>query len=209
MQRSLEEGIIKEEQRRIASEIHDTVIQKLFGIACSLRALQCAANGMTGEDMTGRLSGIETSVRLAMQELRETIYGVKFENCDRETFKERLELYLKEAERLFDVTITLEMTGNFFRLSAGQKTVTYRIICEAVNNAIRHGKAGKIEVEAAAGEKEVDFFIKDDGFGFSTQNKNTGNGLKNMYQMATILKGTLSVQSEPGKGTRVSVSLPL
>lgn len=209
MQRSLEEGMIKEEQRRIASEIHDTVIQKLFGIACSLRALQCAANGMTGEDMTGRLSGIETSVRLAMQELRETIYGVKFENCDRETFKERLELYLKEAERLFDVTITLEMTGNFFRLSAGQKTVTYRIICEAVNNAIRHGKAGKIEVEAAAGEKEVDFFIKDDGFGFSTQNKNTGNGLKNMYQMATILKGTLSVQSEPGKGTRVSVSLPL
>ena len=101
------------------------------------------------------------------------------------------------------------MTGDFFRMSAGQKTVTYRIICEAVNNAIRHGKAGNIEVKAEAGEKEVIFFIKDDGSGFLPQTENTGNGLKNMYQMAAILKGTLSVQSEPGKGTRVSVSLPL
>lgn len=209
MQRSLEDGMIKEEQRRIASEIHDTVIQKLFGITCSLRALQCRMEGLTGEEINGRLSEIETSVRLAMQELRETIYGAKFENPERESFKERLELYLKEAERLFATSITLEMTGDFFQMSAGQKTVTYRIICEAVNNAIRHGKAGNIEVKAEAGEKEVIFFIKDDGSGFLPQTENTGNGLKNMYQMAAILKGTLSVQSEPGKGTRVSVSLPL
>lgn len=209
LQKTLEEGIIREEQQRIASEIHDTVIQKLFGISCSLKVLEHGVGAMSGEEIANRLQSVERSARLAMQELREAIYGIRFE-CDRGgLFEDKLRLYLQEAERLSAVSISLDSTGDFSLLSAAQKTVVYRIVCEAVNNAVRHGKAGHIGIEVNMSKNGIALQIRDDGSGFEpVLTSGSGTGLKNMHRMAALMKGTCSVRSGEGKGTEVDVLLP-
>lgn len=209
IQKTLEEGMIREEQQRIASEIHDTVIQKLFGISCSLKVLERTAGEMSADEMAEQLQSIEMSTRLAMQELREAIYGIRFE-CDQGgLFEDKLRLYLQEAERLSSVSISLDSTGDFSLLSAAQKTVVYRIVCEAVNNAVRHGKASHIDIEVNMSKDSIAIWIKDNGSGFEPALLSKGGtGLKNMHRMAALMKGTCSVLSEEGKGTEIEVSLP-
>lgn len=209
IQKNLEDGVIKEEQRRIASEIHDTVIQKLFGISCSLSILEHSTEVLSEQELKERLQSIEKSTRLAMRELRETIYGMRFENDRDGSFEEKLKLYLREAERLSGASVSMDSEGDSSLLSAAQKTVVYRIVCEAVNNAVRHGKAGRIDTKISISEQGVGVTVKDNGAGFEPEKDSPkGTGVKNMYRMVSLMKGTCSVRSAVGKGTEVDVFLP-
>lgn len=209
MRKSLEEGIIRYEQQRIASEIHDTVIQKLFGISCSLKVLENKACALTGDELSQQLRDIEGSTRLTMQELREAIYGIRFENGNNHSFTDRLGLYLREAQRLNSVRIELNTKGDLSLLTTGQMTVVYRIVCEAVNNGVRHGKAGHIIVTIELGGKGIAIKIKDNGSGFDPACRSSGgHGMKNMYRMVSLMKGTFSVHSQLGQGTGINVFLP-
>lgn len=207
VQKSVEDGIIREEQHRIACEIHDTVIQKLFGIACSLKVLESQFPD-SDSLVKSQLTDIERSTRLTMQELREAIYGLRFE-CNNEAFIEKLSLYMNEAGRLSSSCVNLESSGDSSILTIGQKTAIYRIACEAVNNAIRHGKADQINVALHIGSPKISLVISDNGSGFQPSAlSRAGSGLKNMYQTATLMKGTFSIDTHRGKGTRIDVCLP-
>lgn len=208
MQKILEEGIIRDEQHRIANEIHDTVLQKLFGISCSLKVLEHAVGTMGEDEVSGQLRCMEQSIRLTMQELREAIYGIRFgENSG--SFEDKLRVYMTEAGRLGSVLINLDMKGDFGVLPAGQKTVLYRIVCEAVNNAVRHGKAGRIDVDANAGEDGIRVTVTDNGAGFKPGAfVSSGSGMKNMHRLASLMGGTCTVDSEMGRGTKIQVFLP-
>lgn len=209
IQKSLEDGIIKEEQHRIASEIHDTVIQKLFGISCSLNVLENTVDKLSKNELKDWLKSIEKSSGLVMKELREAIYGMRFENGDEKSFEHKLKLYLQEAERLNSVSICLNSTGDFSLLSAAQKTVVYRIICEAVNNAIRHGNASHINAEIKMNGNGIAIQVKDNGSGFEPVLASAeGTGMKNMHRMASLMKGTCSICSKKEKGTEVDVFIP-
>ena len=209
MQKKLEEGIIKEEQHRIASEIHDTVIQKLFGISCSLKALENDIPELSSDEIRRHLTEIGSSTRLAMKELREAIYGIRFESESGESFGDKLILYIEEMQRLGAVPISLAMEGNYSFLSVVQKTVLYRILCEAVSNALRHGQPNCIKTRVRIDEKGIYLWIQDDGAGFECPSMPTeGMGMGNMHRLAALMKGHCTVQSNKGKGTTVEVFMP-
>ena len=85
----------------------------------------------------------------------------------------------------------------------------YRIVCEAVNNAIRHGKASRIQVTMQLSEKECIVEISDNGSGFEPGSSHYGQGLKNMYRMTSCLKGQLKIDSGTGNGTVIQCRLPI
>lgn len=204
-----ERHIVSEEQNRIANEIHDTVIQRLFGMACSLQVLEKGLDGMDPELQHRKLCDLKKSAEQTMQELRETIYGRKFDDVD-QSFATRLKQSMEEIGRLGGADIAVQLDQKAEMLSAAQKIAIYRIACEAANNGIRHGQANQLAVNLSVGENRIMLDITDNGCGFQKIQSEPlgGHGLKNMYHMAALLRGELNVVSGKEAGTRIQLSLP-
>jgi len=209
-QKQLEEYIITEEQNRLANEIHDTVIQKLFGLVCSLKILETSLEELDTDVMRKKLQILKRSAELTMAELRDTIYGRRFEGCNGDVFISKLRLYMEEMERLSGATIEMNIDDNVGIMTAAQKITIYRIACEAVNNAVQHGKAQRVTVRLRLAESSIQAEIEDNGTGLVKVQTAPlyGNGLRNMQRMVSLLKGQFIL--EPGKrcGVKIKLSLP-
>lgn len=206
----MEHFIAMEEKNRIASEIHDTVIQKLFGMVCKLKVLETQSACIDIDELKEQLNLLKKSVELTMTELRESIYGHSF-NDTIHTFSGALELYMKEAQNLNGVNIELHLDASADNMTSAQKIAMYRIACEAVNNAIRHGSAGSISITLQMDTEQICLQVEDNGIGLPKTGSaaaNEGNGVKNMHNIATLLKGSLLIESDLGKGTKVTCILP-
>lgn len=208
IQKQLEAYIATEEKNRLADEIHDTVIQKLFGMVCTLSVLEKQSTQMDQEQILKQIHMLKESAEHTMKELREAIYGRSFENGY--TFISSLEQYLEEAKRLNDTRIELEIDSNVEQINTSQKIGIYRIVCEAVNNAIRHGKATIIQVIIQIDSSYIFTQVIDNGIGMhlSSNKPLEGNGMKNMKHMATLLKGKLLVETEADGGVAIRVKVP-
>lgn len=210
IQSMVESYIVSEEQNRIASEIHDTVIQKLFSISCNTKILESNIGSISEEDIKAKLNDIIKSTNSTMKTLRETIYGIRWDFNNENTFEKKIEMYVQEATNMNNINISLNLDKNISILPCNKKTSIYRIICESINNAIRHGKAKKINIDVAMNEGFLTTRIIDDGNGFD---KNTiskdRQGIRNMYMITGILKGTLIINTELGKGTEILCKIPV
>lgn len=205
----IERFVAVEEQNRIANEIHDTVIQKLFGITCNLVVLENKINNAEKDNIKESVNMLKRSVELTMTELRESIYGRRFKD-NLNTFVHAVYTYMEEVERLNNVRIKIDLDEESDYIATAQKIALYRVSCEAVNNAIKHGEAKNINVELKLNSDTIELLIEDDGAGFSRGDENflEGNGLRNMRSMAVLLKGYLSLVHGEKIGMRVRFSLP-
>jgi len=93
------------------------------------------------------------------------------------------------------------------RLGGGVKRDVYLVFKEAANNAARHSGCSNFRVEIARDRRWLALSITDDGKGFEPGAE--GNGLSNMRRRATLVGGRLSVHSTPGRGTTVTLNVPL
>lgn len=213
MQSQMEAYISAEEKNRIADEIHDTVIQKLFGLNCGLKELELFVE--KEETKRGaalqRIVLLQKTAALTMRELRETVYGRNFARSGEQSFEGRLRSYMEEAERQYAVCIPVSVASGIEELSAAQKTVLYRVACEAVNNAARHGGAKEIRVEIRAEEEGFVLRVKDDGSGFEERRVLSagGKGLRSMKKVAALLGASLRLESSEGRGTEITLTLPV
>lgn len=205
----LERFIAMDEQTRIANEIHDTVIQKLFGVVCSLKVLENKLSNEGNDELKEHIIMLKRSIELAMSELRESIYGRRFKD-NRHTFIGTIELYMKEAENLHNTKIELDIDEKSDYMSLAQKIAVYRVACEAVNNAIRHGNATMVHVMLKLFPKEIVLQVEDNGIGFINKQEGLyeGNGLKNMRNIADLLRGRLVVDTQRKTGMKIELFLP-
>ena len=213
MQSQMEAYISAEEKNRIADEIHDTVIQKLFGLNCGLKELELFVqkDEAKRETALARIVQLEKTAALTMRELRETVYGRNFARSGEQSFEGRLRSYMEEAERQYSVRIPVEVASGTEELKAAQKTVLYRVACEAVNNAARHGGAKHIAVRICAEEEGFVLSVKDDGSGFEERRVmgSGGKGLRSMKKVAALLGASLQLNSSEGQGTEITLTLPV
>ena len=213
MQSQMEAYISAEEKNRIADEIHDTVIQKLFGLNCGLKELELFVqkDEAKRETALARIVQLEKTAALTMRELRETVYGRNFARSGEQSFEGRLRSYMEEAERQYSVRIPVEVASGTEELKAAQKTVLYRVACEAVNNAARHGGAKHIAVRICAEEEGFVLSVKDDGSGFEERRVMGcgGKGLRSMKKVAALLGASLQLNSSEGQGTEITLTLPV
>ena len=164
---------------------------------------------LPADELRKKLTDIGSIAESAMRELREAIYGLRWSNEGENSFGERLRRYAEEVERLSSTSVEMTLEGNTEVLSANQKTALYRVICEAVGNAVQHGKAGNIVCEIEASGESTHAKISDNGEGFNLETlPKRGQGLRNLQYIATMLKGTLTIDSMPGRGTVIELTLP-
>jgi two-component system, NarL family, sensor histidine kinase LiaS len=198
--------ILLEEQNRIANEIHDSVSQRLFSIVYASHSLK---RNLSGEYLQEQLSVIEDCSRQAAMELRECIYRLSSRKNEEKAFLSNLKKHLYQVSKLNAVNINLSASGDPENIPLLEKQRLYRLIKESVGNAIRHGKAAKIEINLAVSKDKTLVVIEDNGSGFDSRKNESkpGLGLLNMYELAELSNGSFQIDSEKGKGTTINVTL--
>jgi signal transduction histidine kinase len=91
------------------------------------------------------------------------------------------------------------------------ETILYRILQECVNNVLKHAKASRLDISLIRDEANISLTIEDNGSGFdmSDKEKYRGMGLKNLQNRVNFIKGKIEIDSQPGRGTLVSVYVPV
>ena len=202
--------LIVEEQNRIANEIHDSVSQRLFFISSKLHSLVEGIDNKNSYNVKDELKQASESLKIAMKELRETIYSYSDKKNGVCRFEEKIRNYINEIKILNEVSINLDLSSSIELASNELKKVLYRIISETLGNAINHGKSKNINIILAVKNENIIFEIKDDGSGFDIKNNtNMGLGINNIYNLVHSYGGETIIKSQMSKGTSINIELPL
>lgn len=204
--------LIAEEQNRIANEIHDSVLQRLFYVSCKVQTIIQDKSKKDITEFNNELMLIKESIGSAMKDLRETIYSLSRKNDEMSTFEEKIRDYIKEVSRLNDVKISFELSGRLEFVNYEIKKAVYRILTEGIGNAIRHGKSKNLIIVVNMERKFVKLKIDDDGVGFNLDTKLKSNeiglGIKNMHNLVYSLNGNIDIKSKLNQGTSINIMLP-
>lgn len=189
------------EQERIGRDIHDGLCQELSGIQLMVKALE----RKLPEEFTDEVEGmrkIGDSVKTAMTASRamaRNLYPVEIED---KGLTHALNEFCVRVSEMHGIACSFRAPEDFLEKDHMTATHLFRITQEAVNNAVRHGKAGRIDVALAARPGDgIELTITDNGSG--TAVSGGGMGIKIMKYRASVLKGVLNVVQSPGGGTTV------
>ena len=203
--------LITEEQNRIANEIHDSVLQRLFSLSCGMFSTIKNINEYTTNEVTDELNHFRNIIDSTMKELRVKIYGLSWKKSGHSSFSLDIMKYIDDIKRLNQVNIPFSIYGNLEIISTEQKKSLYRMICEGIGNAVRHGKAKNIDIKIDITANFTKLSIIDDGEGFDLRNleeSKMGIGLQNIHQLTEGLNGEININSETNNGTKINVTLP-
>ena len=196
------------ERRRISRELHDEVGQVLSAIMLGLGNLRSALkDGNPGEafrqlqmveDMTGRNAAVVRNISLL---LRPTM-------LDDLGLVPALKWYAREVSRTGPMAVDVVVESFTDDLDEEHRICVFRIVQEAVRNAGRHSGAQSVRIHIREGNGTLSLSVQDDGKGF-VPSQEAGLGILGMRERVMNLGGKLEVNSEPGRGTTVGLSLPL
>lgn len=208
---------VLEERTRLAREIHDTLAQQLTGIVLQLEAAATLQSRHHDERSHDLVVAAREQARLALQEARRSVWNLRPVPLEAAGLASAVAL---EAER-FTVRTGIEVGVRNRRvpvdlaLPPQSEVAVFRIVQEALANAGRHSRAGRVEVELRAVGDELRLTVRDDGDGFDVDGDDIrtggsrGFGLVGMRERAELIGAQFEVRSDPAGGTMVSLRVPL
>lgn len=201
---------VVEERNRLARDLHDSVSQTLFSMSLTAEAALLAVD--TEPEMAKReLASLRDLSRAALQEMRALIFELRPADLEAEGLVSSLEKHVEVLRRTSKLDVEVRADG-YEPQPAQVELAIFRIVQEALNNAVRHSRAARIEVEITQRDGSLVVVVADDGAGFDTtdpQVRGRRLGLTSMEERAQELGGRLSVESAPGSGTRVMLEVPV
>ncbi len=210
--KGLEEAILEisaREQRRIAQDLHDGLGQHLTGIAFMSKVLEAKLSDKTLPEAV-EAAQIVKMVNQAIDNTRQLARGLHPVAAEPLGLISALKKWASEVEALFQIGCSFRCEKQIAIHDANMATHLYRIAQEAVNNAIRHGKAGNIIIRLSSKGGTGTLSIQDDGEGFPTQPSNPpGVGLNIMDYRADMVGGSLKVQPNQDHGITVTCTFPI
>jgi signal transduction histidine kinase len=213
--RLLERGyeLQEEERRRIARELHDQTSQRLTSILMTLRVL---GEARSLAEVQARVEELREMAAQTLEEVHDLALALRPRLLDDLGLLAALQHYLGEFRDRCRLPVDFQVLGlENRRLSPRVETTLYRIAQEALTNVIRHAQAQNVGVLLEAGDRSVILIVEDDGRGFDVSRTmgshvHQGNlGLYGMRERATLVGGTLTIESAPGEGTSVFAQIPL
>ncbi len=197
------------ERERVARELHDDTVQRLIALGQGVERVQRALErdpALTTE----RLAALRSEITAAVQSLRVIIGGLRPPVLDDLGLIPAVELLLQHSVDAPQVSVNVE--GVERRLDPRGELALFRIIQEAWSNIQRHAQASYVNINLRYGHDALDVEIIDDGRGFVPPAPGTPGrrtfGLIGMQERATLVGGSLRIDSAPGRGTRLQVRIP-
>lgn len=201
----------QDERRKLSLHLHDGPLQTLSGVAMMLDAVAEDLTAVPDFEPTVRiLETARTRQRTVIRTLRELCFALEPWVLRDQGFVTAMEALADEFQSSHLVEITLDI-GPADGLSPDDQVCLYQIVREAVTNAVKHARPTRVEV-GVAGSPEAGYTVRiaDDGSGF-TDGPDDGlphHGLASMRERASILAGQLLIDSTPGAGTTVTITMP-
>jgi signal transduction histidine kinase len=207
----------EEERKRLARELHDETSQALTSLTLNLQAAikKAEADGIVSSDFIGQLQKIQSlavhtqnEVVKLMKELRPTL-------LDELGLPAAISRYARDALESLGTKVSTEFKGVEGHLPSEVEVTLFRIAQGIIGNIMQHAQAKNASVRLECNARECVLEIKDDGKGFDVSKitrvdkGGRGAGLFTMKERARLVGGRCSVKSQPGKGTRVVVKVPL
>ncbi|MCL5057422.1 MAG: sensor histidine kinase [Actinobacteria bacterium] len=203
----------EEERRRVARDIHDGPAQLMANIV--MRAEFCLKlMDVDHNKVREELHGLQNLVRQSLQDVRKIIFDLRPMVLDDLGLIPAVKRYAEDFQSQYDLPIEILVIGTARRFSMATEVALFRILQECLSNIRKHAKANRIMIKVEILTGKINVVVKDDGIGFNLdQIKNTGKrecfGLLGMRERTQILKGEITINSAPGQGTVISISVPL
>lgn len=199
----------EEERQRISRELHDDTAQQLAALMLRLRVLERA--GQKSEWQAG-IETIRDGLAGCADGVRRIARGLKPPELESMGLVEAIRSHVRAVEEDSNVTLVVDAEPVDALLSQDAKLVLYRIMQEAISNALRHAGASRVRVRLFKHGSRIQAEIQDDGVGLRLESLdrrgNRGLGLIGMQERAAILGGLVDIVGRPGEGTRVTVVIP-
>ncbi len=200
------ENSLMAERERIGRELHDGAIQQVYtaGLIVESARRKVADDTVVGQRLDRAMTAVNeaiASLRAYMGNLRAQPTTVSLvDGLRQQTADPRL-------TALMEVELTLDLPKPA-SLNPLRTTHVLVILNEALANAARHAQAHRVQVRATQAKGQFELTIADDGRGFISEPNGSGYGLRNMRDRARLLGGELTITSEPGQGTQVTLLTP-
>ncbi len=204
----------EEERRRIARELHDEIGQNLTALILSLKALH--DNSTIDAHMTDHIAQIQAMAVQISEDVRSLAVHLRPSALDDLGLALALSTYIEQWSARAHVAVDLHSSGlDGVRMPLSVETTIYRLVQESLTNVRKHAQATEVSVIIERRADEVCLIIEDDGVGFtvpttpSAPDATPPLGLIGMTERAVLLGGSLTIESEPGRGTSIFVRIPL
>ncbi|MBY0123483.1 sensor histidine kinase [Bacillus sp. S/N-304-OC-R1] len=201
----------EEERKRLSREIHDGPAQMMANVMMRSDLIERVYKEQGGPAAIGEIRDLKKMVRNALYEVRRIIYDLRPMALDDLGLVPTLKKYLGTIEEYHKtIRIDYSVIKEEQRLPAQYEVALFRLIQESVQNALKHANANLITVRLEINCSRITVVIKDDGKGFDMQEKkNNSFGIMGMRERVELLEGQLSIDSVLGKGTIVTIQVPL
>lgn len=206
-QNTIEINNIKE-KKRVARELHDGVLGRMFGVRINLDGL----NKITDESGVEKRLNYLTELKNIEQDIREISHNLNREKSElinnfvaivTNLFEEQKKTYSTKFLAHIDPTIKWDLIDNTVKINI------YRIIQESLQNCNKYAKASKIKVEFKSQNDNLQLKVSDDGVGFNVNRAKKGIGLQNIKTRTIECEGTLEIKSKRDEGTTIIIVIPI
>jgi len=199
---------VLQERQRLARELHDSVSQALYGIVLGAKT----AHKQLGIEPAKAAEPLDYVLSLsdaALTEMRALIFELRPESLANEGLLAALERQVQLLRARYKIEVKTDWDKEP-PLSLPLKEALYRVTQEATNNTAKHAAASHINIQLHQQNGQIILEVKDDGQGFDPNESFPGHlGLRSMRERIEQAGGSFTIESQPGKGTRVKAAVPI
>ena len=197
----------EEERRRISRELHDDTAQRLAALLVHLRLVGLEE---AGERRTTLMEELREGLQEAAEGVRRIARGLRPPSLEDAGVVAALQAHIRNSFKNQTIRTSFDAGAVDQLLNEDGKLILYRVVQEALTNVVRHSGASMVNIAVHAEGSEVVVVVEDDGEGFDGTEigDGAGLGLLGMRERAASVGGSVRVESAPGGGTRVRLSIP-
>lgn len=197
----------EEERRRLSRELHDETLQSLVG---ALVEISVISGGVNFGDQKQRLLKIQKTLEETIVNVRRYCKNLRPSLLDDLGLVDAIEWLASDLQKRSGIQISMKISGVTGRLSARDELLIFRIAQEALRNVERHSGATLAGISLNFHAENLSMLISDNGCGLSPKGPpaETGLGLRGIDERTKLLKGTVIIESQPKKGTRIQLIVP-
>jgi signal transduction histidine kinase len=204
----------EEERKRIARELHDEYGQTLTGLMMSIESLENITPPKQSQ-FKQKLRNAKDIIARALKDMRELTLGLRPSTLDDLGLVATVRAYAQTHLEAIGIQVDFDCQGLNKRLAPAVETALFRIIQEAIHNITKHAEAQAVKIRLRARAGRITATVEDDGKGFDVaaafKSKIGGQslGLLGIQERASLLGGTFDIESQVGRGTRLTVEIPI
>lgn len=201
----------EQERRRISHELHDDINQRLALLAMDLQALEQDERGIPVAIRENLRSLLSRTTQLS-DDIRGLAYQFHPSVLDDLGLNAALECLVDDFQTRTGIKTILVCQDPMEDLQEDVSSCLYRVVQESLSNIARHARSARVEIELTADEQRLELSIRDHGCGFEVHNVKRGRrgmGILNMQERVRAVQGVFKLDSQPGRGTLILITIPL